>query len=224
MHCNAQCSQLHSHNTQSVAPLHIAITASRNPRQTSVTHSVASCLHVKRSQPVKCHAAMNSVTFCLHVKRSQPVKSHAATHSVTFCLHLNTSQPVQCQCSKSRDAALAGMAVKVMQLESLVSSKQAELQRMGDTGQAWIEEACCLRDAVASTLAALGQPPSLLCHVPHLPLRGMGYSGRYSRIAGIANLRTWCFFRVVGGQRTGSERKHPCFHSSVMLTSFLSLT
>ncbi|DBA67868.1 TPA: hypothetical protein ACH3X2_014211 [Trebouxia sp. C0005] len=58
--------------------------------------------------------------------------------------------------SVSRDAALAGMAVKVMQLESLLHSKQADLQRMGDSGQAWVQEACCLRDAVTSTLAALG--------------------------------------------------------------------
>ncbi len=43
--------------------------------------------------------------------------------------------------SVSRDAALAGMAVKVMQLESLLISRQADLQRMGDSG---------------STLAALG--------------------------------------------------------------------
>jgi hypothetical protein len=58
--------------------------------------------------------------------------------------------------SVSRDAALAGMAVKVMQLESLLISRQADLQRMGDSGQAWVQEACCLRDAVTSTLAALG--------------------------------------------------------------------
>ncbi|KAL0036839.1 hypothetical protein WJX77_001412 [Trebouxia sp. C0004] len=57
--------------------------------------------------------------------------------------------------SVSRDAALAGMAVKVMQLESMLNSKQADLQRMGDSGQAWVQEACCLRDAVSSTLAAL---------------------------------------------------------------------
>ena len=106
-----------------------------------------------------------SVPFCLHVMRLQPVQCHAATFSVTCCLHLKRESASQVSCSKSRDAALAGMAVKVMQLESLVSSKQAELQRMGDSGQAWIEEACCLRDAVASTLAALGQLPSLRCHV-----------------------------------------------------------
>ena len=51
---------------------------------------------------------------------------------------------------------MAGMAVKVMQLESLLQDKQAELQRMGNTGQAWVEDACRLRDAVAATLAALG--------------------------------------------------------------------
>ena len=64
-------------------------------------------------------------------------------------------------CSKSQDAALAGMAVKVMQLERLLQGKQAELQRLGDTGRTWVEEACHLRDAVASTLAALGtlSPP-----------------------------------------------------------------
>ena len=50
------------------------------------------------------------------------------------------------------------MAVRVMQLESLLNSKQADLQRMGDSGQAWVQEAYCLRDAVTSTLAALGQP------------------------------------------------------------------
>ena len=83
----------------------------------------------------------------------------------SFHVFMTTKSAYQVPCSKSRDAALAGMAVKVMQLESLLSSKQAELQRMGDTGQAWIEEACCLRDAVASTLAALGQLQSLLCHV-----------------------------------------------------------
>ena len=55
------------------------------------------------------------------------------------------------------------MAVKVMQLESLLNSKQADLQRMGDSGQAWVQEACCLRDAVTSTLAALGQPLSESC-------------------------------------------------------------
>ena len=66
-------------------------------------------------------------------------------------------------CSKSRDAAMASMAVKVMQLESLLQDKQAELQRMGDTGQAWVEDACRLRDAVASTLAALGMS------APHHP-------------------------------------------------------
>ena len=48
------------------------------------------------------------------------------------------------------------MAVKVVQLESLLEAKQAELQAMGVTGQAWIEDACRLKDAVASTLAALG--------------------------------------------------------------------
>ena len=41
-------------------------------------------------------------------------------------------------CSKRRDAALAGMAVKLVQLESLVEAKQAEQQAMGYTGQAWI--------------------------------------------------------------------------------------
>lgn len=51
---------------------------------------------------------------------------------------------------------MANMAVKVMQLESLLQDKQAELQRMGNTGQAWVEDACRLRDAVAATLAALG--------------------------------------------------------------------
>ena len=49
------------------------------------------------------------------------------------------------------------MAVKVMQLEDLLQDKQAALQKMGDTGQAWVEDACRLRDAVASTLAAMGK-------------------------------------------------------------------
>ena len=62
------------------------------------------------------------------------------------------------QCSKSRDAALASMAVKVMQLEALLSSKQAELQEMGTTEQTWLQDAQRLRDAVANTLGALGKP------------------------------------------------------------------
>ena len=52
------------------------------------------------------------------------------------------------------------MAVKVVQLEGLLQGKQAELQRMGDTGKTWVQDACRLRDAVASTLAALGRAPS----------------------------------------------------------------
>lgn len=63
---------------------------------------------------------------------------------------------------------MASMAVKVMQLESLLQDKQAELQRMGDTGQAWVVDACHLRDAVTSTLAALGTStpyPPLVCLV-----------------------------------------------------------
>ena len=79
-------------------------------------------------------------------------------------------------CSKSRDAAVASMAVKVMQLESLLQDKQAELQRMGDTGQAWVEDACRLRDAVASTLAALGMStpnPALVCLVCSQQKHGM---------------------------------------------------
>lgn len=49
------------------------------------------------------------------------------------------------------------MAVKVVQLEGLLQGKQAQLQRMGNTGQTWVQDACRLRDAVASTLAALGE-------------------------------------------------------------------
>ena len=59
-------------------------------------------------------------------------------------------------CSTSRDAALASMAVKVMQLEGLLSSKQAQLHEMGATEQTWLEDAQKLRDAVANTLGALG--------------------------------------------------------------------
>ena len=51
---------------------------------------------------------------------------------------------------------MASMAVKVVQLEGLLQGKQAQLHSMGVTGQAWLEDACRLRDAVASTLAALG--------------------------------------------------------------------
>ena len=170
-HCNAQCSQLHSHYSQNVGPLHTAITMSRNPPQClgtqdkpSVTRFAPSCLHVEISaSPVPC-----SNTLCPFLPSFQENSDSQVPSSNTLCPFLPSFQDAsasQVPCSKSRDAALAGMAVKVMQLESLVSSKQAELQRMGDTGQAWIEEACCLRDAVASTLAALGQLPSLLCHV-----------------------------------------------------------
>lgn len=60
------------------------------------------------------------------------------------------------QCSKGRDAALAGLAVKVVQLEALLSSKQAQLQEMGATEQTWLEDAQRLRQAVANTLGALG--------------------------------------------------------------------
>lgn len=55
---------------------------------------------------------------------------------------------------------MASMAVKVVQLEGLLQGKQAQLQRMGASGQAWVEDACRLRDAVASTLAALGTSSS----------------------------------------------------------------
>ena len=47
----------------------------------------------------------------------------------------------------------------MVQLESLLSSKQADLQQMGLTEQTWLQDAQCLRDAVASTLDALGDPP-----------------------------------------------------------------
>ena len=212
-HCNAQCSQLHSHYSQNVGPLHTAITMSRNPPQClgtqdkpSVTRFAPSCLHVEISaSPVPCSNTLchflpssqaisaspvpSSNTLCPFLPLTQEISASLVSCSNTLCPFLPSCQDTsasqvpcsntlcpflpsfqdasasQVPCSKSRDAALAGMAVKVMQLESLVSSKQAELQRMGDTGQAWIEEACCLRDAVASTLAALGQLPSLLCHV-----------------------------------------------------------
>ena len=58
------------------------------------------------------------------------------------------------------------MAVKVMQLESLLSSKQADLQQMGLTEQTWLQDAQSLRDAVASTLDALGNPPLLVIALP----------------------------------------------------------
>ena len=62
------------------------------------------------------------------------------------------------------------MAVKVMQLEGLLSSKQAELQQMGLTEQTWLQDAQRLRDAVASTLGALGEllsTPLVLTQVGH---------------------------------------------------------
>lgn len=63
---------------------------------------------------------------------------------------------------------MASMAVKVVQLEGLLQGKQAQLHSMGATGQAWLQDACRLRDAVASTLAALGTSACtpLLCYSP----------------------------------------------------------
>lgn len=48
-----------------------------------------------------------------------------------------------------------------MQLEGLLSSKQAQLHEMGATEQTWLEDAQKLRDAVANTLGALGKAPQM---------------------------------------------------------------
>lgn len=69
------------------------------------------------------------------------------------------TEKVTCKCSKGRDAALAGLAVKVVQLEALLSSKQVQLQEMGAAEQTCLEDAHRLRQAVANTLGALGEAP-----------------------------------------------------------------
>ena len=73
------------------------------------------------------------------------------------CSTASVADGLHFDCSTNRDAALASMAVKVMQLEGLLSSKQAQLHEMGATEQTWLEDAQKLRDAVANTLGALGK-------------------------------------------------------------------
>lgn len=60
------------------------------------------------------------------------------------------------------------MAVKVVGLEELLHDKESQLRGLGSAGKEWLEEARVLRQAVTSTLDALGLSEPLLHAQPGL--------------------------------------------------------